>query len=187
MVKTAGDVGDLPSGITAAARAARDRPRQSPARLSSRPRRLEAEFVRDNALAIAGLLNREIGGPSAHPYQPAGYYVNLQFPDRDYMRRPRRSPVPPRRLHALAAHVPAPDAGQLRCSLARGMHRRSHRRQHAAAGADAAQRPHLRRGGAVLAASAPGAAPARADAERLDVLYQRALARRTPRPGTARH
>jgi hypothetical protein len=48
------------------------------------PRRLEAEFVRDNALAIAGLLNEEIGGPSAHPYQPAGYYANLQFPDRDY-------------------------------------------------------------------------------------------------------
>jgi hypothetical protein len=48
------------------------------------PRRLEAEFVRDNALAIAGLLDREIGGPSAFPYQPAGYYVNLQFPDRDY-------------------------------------------------------------------------------------------------------
>src|SRR5262249_10166666 len=48
------------------------------------PRRLEAEFVRDNALFIAGLLNEEIGGPSAFPYQPAGYYVNIQFPDRDY-------------------------------------------------------------------------------------------------------
>ncbi|HXU76078.1 MAG TPA: DUF1553 domain-containing protein, partial [Methylomirabilota bacterium] len=48
------------------------------------PRRLEAEFVRDNALAIAGLLNEEIGGPSSHPYQPSGYYANLQFPDRDY-------------------------------------------------------------------------------------------------------
>jgi hypothetical protein len=51
---------------------------------SQNPRRLEAEFVRDNALAISGLLNPELGGPSAHPYQPAGYYVNLQFPDRDY-------------------------------------------------------------------------------------------------------
>jgi hypothetical protein len=48
------------------------------------PRRLEAEFVRDNALAIAGLLNEDIGGPSAFPYQPPGYYANLQFPDRDY-------------------------------------------------------------------------------------------------------
>ena len=48
------------------------------------PRRLEAEFVRDNALSVAGLLDPEIGGPSAHPYQPAGYYANIQFPDRDY-------------------------------------------------------------------------------------------------------
>src|ERR1051326_2210020 len=52
---------------------------------SQSPRRLEAELVRDNALAIAGLLNPDIGGPSAHPYQPAGYYANLQFPNRDYI------------------------------------------------------------------------------------------------------
>jgi Protein of unknown function (DUF1553)/Protein of unknown function (DUF1549)/Planctomycete cytochrome C len=49
------------------------------------PRRLDAEFVRDNALAIAGLLNLEMGGPSVFPYQPPGYYANLQFPDRDYI------------------------------------------------------------------------------------------------------
>ena len=49
------------------------------------PRRLDAEFVRDNALAVAGLLNPGIGGPSAYPYQPEGYYANLQFPDRDYL------------------------------------------------------------------------------------------------------
>ena len=48
-------------------------------------RRLEAEFVRDNALAVSGLLNDGIiGGPSAKPYQPVGYYVNLNFPERDY-------------------------------------------------------------------------------------------------------
>ncbi|MDB6123343.1 MAG: Protein of unknown function (DUF1553)/Protein of unknown function (DUF1549)/Planctomycete, partial [Pedosphaera sp.] len=51
---------------------------------SQSPRRLEAEFVRDNALFISGLLNQDIGGPSAHPYQPAGYYANIQFPERDY-------------------------------------------------------------------------------------------------------
>lgn len=48
------------------------------------PRRLDAEFVRDNALAIAGLLQTEIGGPSVFPYQPPDYYANLQFPDRRY-------------------------------------------------------------------------------------------------------
>jgi hypothetical protein len=49
------------------------------------PRRLDAEFVRDNALSIAGLLNLDLGGPSVFPYQPPGYYANLQFPDRDYI------------------------------------------------------------------------------------------------------
>jgi hypothetical protein len=51
---------------------------------SQSPRRLEAEFVRDNALAISGLLNPDLGGPSVFPYQPSGYYAYLQFPDRDY-------------------------------------------------------------------------------------------------------
>ena len=51
---------------------------------SQNPRRLEAEFVRDNALAIAGLLQRDVGGPPSKPYQPEGYYSNLQFPDRPY-------------------------------------------------------------------------------------------------------
>jgi hypothetical protein len=49
------------------------------------PRRLDAEFIRDNALAIAGLLSPEMGGPPAKPYQPAGYYDGLQFPDRQYV------------------------------------------------------------------------------------------------------
>jgi Protein of unknown function (DUF1553)/Protein of unknown function (DUF1549)/Planctomycete cytochrome C len=48
------------------------------------PRRLEAELVRDNALSIAGALCKDLGGPPCFPYQPAGYYTNIQFPDRDY-------------------------------------------------------------------------------------------------------
>ena len=52
---------------------------------SQNPRRLEAEFVRDNALSIAALLNlADIGGPSVKPYQPADYYESLQFPNRTY-------------------------------------------------------------------------------------------------------
>ncbi|MCE9552748.1 MAG: PSD1 and planctomycete cytochrome C domain-containing protein [Planctomycetes bacterium] len=46
--------------------------------------RLEAELVRDNALAVSGLLVRTIGGPSVKPYQPAGYYSHLNFPKREY-------------------------------------------------------------------------------------------------------
>jgi Protein of unknown function (DUF1553)/Protein of unknown function (DUF1549)/Planctomycete cytochrome C len=39
--------------------------------------RLPAEVVRDNALAIAGLLVKKIGGPSVKPYQPAGLWEEL--------------------------------------------------------------------------------------------------------------
>ena len=46
--------------------------------------RLPAEMVRDNALAISGLLVHRIGGPSIKPYQPAGYYRHLNFPKREY-------------------------------------------------------------------------------------------------------
>lgn len=46
--------------------------------------RLEAEFVRDNALQVSRLLTTTMGGPSAKPYQPAGYYKELNFPTREY-------------------------------------------------------------------------------------------------------
>jgi len=46
--------------------------------------RLDAEFVRDNALAISGLLVRDIGGRSVRPYQPKGYYAHMNFPKRTY-------------------------------------------------------------------------------------------------------
>ena len=46
--------------------------------------RLEAELVRDQALAAAGLLDRRIGGPSVHPPQPDGVwetaYGNPRWP-----------------------------------------------------------------------------------------------------------
>ncbi len=46
--------------------------------------RLDAELVRDNALAVSGLLVTKIGGPSVKPYQPAGYWENLNFPTREW-------------------------------------------------------------------------------------------------------
>jgi hypothetical protein len=39
--------------------------------------RLQAEFIRDQALAVSGLLNREVGGASVFPYQPAGLWQEL--------------------------------------------------------------------------------------------------------------
>jgi hypothetical protein len=46
--------------------------------------RLDAEMVRDNALAISGLLSGKMGGPSVHPYQPRGYWTFLNFPPREW-------------------------------------------------------------------------------------------------------
>jgi hypothetical protein len=46
--------------------------------------RVDAELVRDNALAASGLLVDRIGGPSVRPYQPDGYWENLNFPVRSY-------------------------------------------------------------------------------------------------------
>ena len=46
--------------------------------LARSPRyRLAAEFVRDSALAASGLLNRDLGGPSVHPYQPDGLWAEV--------------------------------------------------------------------------------------------------------------
>lgn len=38
-------------------------------------RRLQAEMLRDQVLAISGLLNETIGGPSVKPYQPPGLWA----------------------------------------------------------------------------------------------------------------
>ncbi|MDB6026446.1 MAG: Planctomycete cytochrome [Verrucomicrobiales bacterium] len=36
--------------------------------------RMDAEMIRDNALAVSGLLSLKQGGPPIHPYQPAGIW-----------------------------------------------------------------------------------------------------------------
>ncbi len=46
--------------------------------------RLPAEMIRDNALAVGGLLVTDYGGASSKPYQPPGYYRHLNFPQRKY-------------------------------------------------------------------------------------------------------
>lgn len=46
--------------------------------LSRGPRfRLQAEFIRDQALFLSGLLSRELGGPSVKPYQPVGLWEEV--------------------------------------------------------------------------------------------------------------
>lgn len=47
--------------------------------------RLDAEFVRDNALAVSGLLVQHLGGTSVKPYQPSRYWEYLNFPMRTWV------------------------------------------------------------------------------------------------------
>ncbi len=70
------------ASITTKEMAARDPQNRECARQSRW--RLDAEFVRDNALMVAGLMVDKIGGPSVKPYQPAGYWENLNFPAREW-------------------------------------------------------------------------------------------------------
>jgi hypothetical protein len=50
--------------------------------------RLSAEMIRDQALAVSGLLARRIGGPSVYPFQPADLYqgiiVDAAYPGTKY-------------------------------------------------------------------------------------------------------
>jgi hypothetical protein len=46
--------------------------------------RVEAETVRDVALAVSGLLVEKFGGPSVKPVEPDGYLATLNFPRREY-------------------------------------------------------------------------------------------------------
>ena len=43
--------------------------------------RLPAEMVRDNALAVSGLLVEKLGGPSVFPYQPKGLWEEIAYGD----------------------------------------------------------------------------------------------------------
>src|SRR5439155_6641326 len=140
------------------------------------PRRLAAEFVRDNALFIAGLLNEEIGGPSAHPYQPAGYYANLQFPDRDYY--PERDERQYRRgvythwqrtfLHPMLANFDAPSREE--CVASRNV---SNTPQQALT---LLNDPSFVEAARVFAQKIV-ASRGKADAEKLDLIFETALGR----------
>ena len=39
--------------------------------------RLEAQMIRDQALAVSGLLVEKLGGPSVKPYQPEGLWADM--------------------------------------------------------------------------------------------------------------
>ena len=45
--------------------------------------RMDAEMLRDNALAVSGLLVGKMGGPSVKPYQPPGLWEEVAMPESD--------------------------------------------------------------------------------------------------------
>ena len=141
--------------------------------------RLDAEFVRDNALAVSGLLEpRRSAAPSVKPYQPAGYWAALNFPTREWQKDTGREGLPPRPLHPLAADVPAPGAARVRRPEPRGVHRRAAAVEHPAAGAGAAERPDVRRGGARLRRRRRSPTAATNDAARVAWAFERATGRK---------
>ena len=109
--------------------------------------RLSAEIVRDQALAIAGLLVNKIGGPSVKPYQPDGLWNEIggggayvQDHGDDLYRRSlytfwRRT-------------IPPPSMANFDASARESHMVRPVRDQHAAAGARSDERRDVRRGGA---------------------------------------
>jgi hypothetical protein len=145
---------------------------------SQSPRRLDAEFIRDNALSIAGLIDLEAGGPPSFPYQPRDYYANIQFPDRDYVadrdgrqyRRGVYSHWQRTFLHPMLAAFDAPSRED--CVAARTA---ANSPQQALA---LLNDPEFVEAARALAGRLL-AAPARDDASRLAVAYDRALCRPT--------
>jgi hypothetical protein len=142
---------------------------------SQSPRRLEAEFVRDNALFAAGLLNPDMGGPSVFPYQPEGYYANIQFPNRKYIaeeddRQYRRGLYMHWQrtfLHPMLANFDAPSREDAICTRTL-----SNTPQQALT---LLNDPEFVEAARVLAAKAVAAA--KADDQRLDVIFECALSR----------
>ena len=143
--------------------------------LSRGPRfRMDAEMVRDYALAVSGLLSSKMDGPGVKPYQPEGIWEIVGLPGgntRDLHAGQREATLPPHRLHLLEAHGPA--AANLEAFNApsrESLHRPPRTDQHAAAGAGHAERPAVRRrrrGGSPSATSKAGAVDDDVDASQL--------------------
>ena len=130
--------------------------------LARAPRvRLEAEMVRDQALALSGLLSPKIGGPSVFPPQPDRPLAGgLQRPA-DVGHQPGHGQVSPGPLHLLAAHRAVSVDGHVRRAQPRDLRDQAGADQHAAPGVRDPERSGLRRG-------RPGAGPADCSRGRLE-------------------
>jgi hypothetical protein len=119
--------------------------------------RLEAEMVRDQALACAGLLSPKMYGPSVFPPQPDGMWQAAFNGDRTWStstgedRWRRGLYVFWRRTCSVSLD------GDVRCAEPRDLHSPAHSYEHAAAGVRVAERPGVRGGCASARAAHRGA------------------------------
>ncbi len=80
--------------------------------------RMDAEMVRDNALAASGLLVRKIGGPSVRPYQPEGVWGSSGHDRQQHARLQAgcgRELVSAQHVHHLEARGSAGFDGYIQC------------------------------------------------------------------------
>ncbi|GIT27978.1 MAG: hypothetical protein Ct9H300mP1_00240 [Planctomycetaceae bacterium] len=77
--------------------------------------RMEAETIRDAALAAAGLISDKIGGPGVYPPQPEGIYILTQQ-KKAWPEAKGEGPFPPLHVHLLLAIQSLPLPADLRCT-----------------------------------------------------------------------
>ena len=99
--------------------------------------------LRDQALALSGLLVDRQGGPSVKPPQPDGLWAAVGYSGSNtvrFHRTTRRQGLPPQRLHVLETNQSAAANVDLRCAQSRIVHGATRTHQHAAASAAADER-----------------------------------------------
>ena len=93
--------------------------------------RLEAEMVRDQALALSGLLVEKIGGPSVYPPQPPGLWrAAFNGADRKWPTSKGEDKYRRGVYHLLATQRPLPEHGDLRRTQPRSLRSTPHPHQH---------------------------------------------------------
>ena len=127
---------------------------KSPARAWSALPPARRNGSRQRACPSAGLMNDKIGGPSVFPYQPKGLWEEMafggNFSAQTYVQS-HGSDLYRRSMYTFWKRtVPPPVAQHVRCARSREMHGSRGPHQHAAAGAGADERSHLRRSRARL-------------------------------------
>jgi hypothetical protein len=111
--------------------------------------RVEAEMVRDIALAASGLLSTKIGGPPVMPPQPAGLWV---FPGQDQERNTDLW-IETGFVYLRSAERAVPESDGVRRPVSRNHDGAAASQQYAVAGADRAQRSGVLRSRAGVGAA----------------------------------